>query len=41
MQDGVTPHTAKENVWALHSVFGEINRIKLLARVCGPLDPQI
>jgi hypothetical protein len=25
MQNGVTPHTAKETIWALHGVFSELN----------------
>jgi hypothetical protein len=42
MQDGATRHTAKETIRALRGVFGNlIMRTELLARVCGPLDPQI
>jgi hypothetical protein len=25
MQDGMTPHTAKETIWVLCGIFGEIN----------------
>jgi hypothetical protein len=42
MQDGTTPHSAKETMWALCSVFQELmGRIELLARVCASLYPQI
>jgi hypothetical protein len=25
MQDGTTPHKAKETIWTLHGLFGEFN----------------
>jgi hypothetical protein len=37
MEDGVTPHSAKETIQALRGVFVKLmERIKLLARVCWP-----
>jgi hypothetical protein len=37
IQDGMAPHTAKESIRALCSVFGELmGRIELLTRVCWP-----
>jgi hypothetical protein len=42
MQNGATPHTAKETIRALCGVFRELMEgIELLARIWGPLDHQI
>jgi hypothetical protein len=43
MQDGATLHRAKETIWALCGVLGEINgRTELLARIRGPpRDPYV
>jgi hypothetical protein len=43
MQDGMTPHTAKETIQALCGVFGEFNRedISISKDLRPPLDPYI
>jgi hypothetical protein len=41
MQDGETPHTAKETIGAIAACLGNlVERIELLSRVCGLLDLQ-
>jgi hypothetical protein len=41
-QDGVTPHTANQTIWALRDVFGEINgEDRIISKGLWPLDPQI
>jgi hypothetical protein len=42
MQDGASPHTAKEIVWALHGGFGELNAdSRIIGKSLWLLDPPI